>query len=100
MAPKAIGICTTSPFLKVARSSGVRAGSLAPKSAVPAASCAMPAPEPTGWGFTVMPWSLRALPHGWEIGAASVGPAPLIVPDAPPELEPPVVLALPLEELS
>jgi len=49
MAPKAIGIWTTSPFLKVARSSGVRAGSLAPKSAVPAASCAMPAPEPTGW---------------------------------------------------
>ena len=49
MAPNAVGICTTSPFLNVARSAGVSAGSLAPKSAVPAASCAMPAPEPTGW---------------------------------------------------
>ncbi len=49
MAPKAIGICWTAPFLNVARSAGASAGSLAPKSAVPAASCAMPAPEPTGW---------------------------------------------------
>ena len=49
MAPNAVGIWTGVPFLIVFRSAGARAGSLAPKSTVPAANCATPAPDPTGW---------------------------------------------------
>src|SRR4051812_17334661 len=49
IAPKNIGTWTTSPFVNVLRSSGVSAGSLPANAAVPAASAATPAPEPTDW---------------------------------------------------
>ena len=49
IAPNTVGIWIGGLFLIVATSSGVRAGSLAAKSAVPAANDATPAPEPTPW---------------------------------------------------
>ncbi len=49
IAPNAIGIWTPVPLFAPARSSAVSAGSVAPKSAVPACHCATPAPDPTGW---------------------------------------------------
>ena len=49
-APSAIGMWTGVPFFSAAAtSSGFMTASLPPKSTVPAVSCAMPAPEPTGW---------------------------------------------------
>ncbi len=53
------------PFFSDALSSAESGGSLPAHSAVPAASAAMPAPEPTGWKLTVMPELLSVEPHCW-----------------------------------
>src|SRR3954470_4774635 len=65
IAPKNTGIWIGSPLVSVLTSSGVSAGSEPANCAVPCASAAMPAPEPTGWKFTVTPWFFSWEPNCW-----------------------------------